>query len=177
MAEPLFNRFAHVYIKTTPEKWLKWASENNIHPLIYGFIAYQKEAVLRTEYNGITPNADPRKWEMASHMLYKTNNPHMLRSLIGEETTDKFINFCNQYIITLEDVINNNYHEEDLSNMTRMAKYATVFPLALVKEENYELVRNFVSKLGDEFVSLFDATWSIGNKERLIKVKNIRNNQ
>ena len=31
LAEPLFNRFAHVYIKTTTEKWLKWASENNIY--------------------------------------------------------------------------------------------------------------------------------------------------
>lgn len=27
LAEPLFNRFAHVYIKTTLEGWLKWASE------------------------------------------------------------------------------------------------------------------------------------------------------
>ena len=35
IAEPLFNRFAHVYIKTTTESWLKWASENNIHPAIY----------------------------------------------------------------------------------------------------------------------------------------------
>ena len=31
LSEPLFNRFVHVYIKTTVEKWLKWASEKNIH--------------------------------------------------------------------------------------------------------------------------------------------------
>ena len=29
LAEPLFNRFAHVYIKTTLENWLEWARENN----------------------------------------------------------------------------------------------------------------------------------------------------
>lgn len=43
LAEPLFNRFAHVYIKTTTESWLKWASEHNIHPAIYSYIAYKKE--------------------------------------------------------------------------------------------------------------------------------------
>lgn len=34
LAEPLFNRFAHVYIKTTLEGWLKWASEK-IHTQQY----------------------------------------------------------------------------------------------------------------------------------------------
>ena len=29
MAEPLFNRFAHVYINTTVDSWLKWASTSN----------------------------------------------------------------------------------------------------------------------------------------------------
>lgn len=29
MAEPLFNRFAHVYINTTVESWLKWAKTPN----------------------------------------------------------------------------------------------------------------------------------------------------
>ena len=34
MAKPMFSRFAHVYIKTTTQEWLKWASQNNIHPAI-----------------------------------------------------------------------------------------------------------------------------------------------
>ena len=97
------------YIKTTTEKWLKWASENNIHPAIYSYMAYKNGEVLRSEYNGEKPNADPRKWEMASKMLYKTNKPEMLRALIGEEITKEFVAFCNQKVITLEDVIKGNY--------------------------------------------------------------------
>ena len=27
LAEPLFNRFAHVYIETTVDSWLDWAAE------------------------------------------------------------------------------------------------------------------------------------------------------
>lgn len=65
LAEPLFNRFAHVYIKTTTESWLKWASEHNIHPAIYTYIAYKNGETLRSKYDGEKPNADPRKWEMA----------------------------------------------------------------------------------------------------------------
>ena len=57
MAEPLFNRFAHVYIHTTVDSWLKWAStpkekyerldykeeepEAKIHPSVYAYIAYK----------------------------------------------------------------------------------------------------------------------------------------
>ena len=97
LAEPLFNRFAHVYIETNTNTWLKWAVENNIHPAIILFIEEKNGSALRTAFNGVLPNADPRKWEMASKILYETNNPEMLRSLIGEELTKEFIEFCVSY--------------------------------------------------------------------------------
>ena len=166
LAEPLFNRFVHVYIETTLEKWLLWASENNIHPAIYGYIAYKKGEVLRTNYNGETPNADPRKWEMASKMLYATRRPEMLRGLIGEEITKEFCSFCNQKVITLEDVLNDNYTLEDLEmNISEM--YATTLTLTQVDINNVEKVRNFVMKLGNEFCSLFDSLWIHNDVERL----------
>ena len=110
MAEPLFNRFAHVYINTRVEDWLKWAmdeednqrldyeesKDEQIHPAIISYIENRNNRginVLRTKFDGIVPNADPRKWDMASKVLYKTNKPHMLRSLIGGELTDDFILF------------------------------------------------------------------------------------
>lgn len=166
LAEPLFNRFVHVYIETTLEKWLLWASENNIHPAIYGYIAYKKGEVLRTNYNGETPNADPRKWEMASKMLYATKKPEMLRGLIGEEITKEFCSFCNQKVITLEDVLKDNYTLEDLE-MNTAEMYATTVTLTQVDINNIEKVRNFVMKLGNEFCSLFDSLWIHNNEERL----------
>ena len=166
LAEPLFNRFAHVYIKTTTEKWLKWASENNIHPAIYSYIAYKNGEVLRSEYNGEKPNADPRKWEMASKMLYKTNKPEMLRALIGEEITKEFVAFCNQKVITLEDVIKGNYNENDLQ-LNTAERYATTMGLTQVDEENVEKVREFVKILGEEFTSVFDILWSKNDESRL----------
>ena len=167
LAEPLFNRFAHVYIKTTTESWLKWASENNIHPAIYSYIAYKNGETLRSEYNGEKPNADPRKWEMASKMLYKTGNPEMLRALVGEDITREFAKFCNQQVITLEDVINDNYTEQDIQLLNTAERYATTMGLLQVDINNLDKVRNFLSELGKEFCSIFDLKWCHGDEERL----------
>ena len=173
MSEPLFNRFAHVYIETTVEKWLTWASENNIHPAIYAYIACKKDAVLRTKFTGEKPNADPRKWEMASKVLYKTNQPHMLRSLVGEELTADFIAFCSEQVLSVEDVINHTY-DDSVFNMNLSEKYATTVGLATVTEENLETVRDFVTKLGPEICSTFDVVWSRGNEQRLEKIAELK---
>lgn len=173
IAEPLFNRFAHVYIETTVDSWLKWASDNNIHPAIYAFIAYKKDKVLRSEYNGEKPNADPRKWEMASKVLYKTGRPEMLRALVGEDITQEFIYFCNQRVITLDDVLNDNYSEKDLQmNISEM--YATCVALSSVDEVNFKKVHNFVLRLGAEFCSLFELLWVHGDDKRLEMVYEMR---
>ena len=174
LAEPLFNRFAHVYIQTTPEKWLKWASENNIHPAICAYIAYTKGNAIRSKYDGEKPNADPRKWEMASKVLYKTGNPQMLRALVGEDITCEFVRFCNQQVITLEDVINGNYSERDIQLLDTSSRYATTMGLSQVDEENMEKVRSFVTNLGAEFVALFDSLWTHGDESRLERIAGIK---
>ena len=176
LAEPLFNRFAHVNIKTTTENWLKWASVNNIHPAIYAFIAYKGEGVLRSKYDGKKPNADPRKWEMASKVLYATGNPKMLRSLVGEEITREFVAFCNEEVITLEDVINGNYTNEEIDELNTAEMYATTMGLVVVDEDNLEVVRNFAQKLGGEYRNIFDTLWTHNDESRLEKIAELNQN-
>lgn len=192
MAEPLFNRFAHVYINTTVDSWLKWASTSNeeyerldykdqkpkmkIHPAIYSYVAYKsysKKDVLRTPYNGEKPNADPRKWEMASKVLYATEKPEMLRALVGEDLTKDFVEFCKQKVITVEDVINNNYNDSDIK-ISVSEKYATAVGLSSVDENNLEVVREFVYKLGAEIGATFDSIWAHGDEIRLEKLVEIK---
>ena len=167
LAEPLFNRFAHVYIKTTTESWLKWASEHNIHPAIYSYIAYKKGETLRSKYDGEKPNVDPRKWEMASKMLYATGSPEMLRALVGEDITREFVQFCNQQVITLDDVINGNYTQRDIQALNTAERYATTMGLSQVDDTNLEKVRGFVTGLGAEFGAIFDALWTHGDESKL----------
>ena len=192
MAEPLFNRFAHVYIDTTVDDWLDWAmtpdknyealdyqrQENSfkIHPAIYAYIAYNEaisKYVLRTRYDGKKPNADPRKWEMASKVLYKTGKPEMLRALIGEDLTRDFIAFCTQKVLSIEDVLNENYFEEDLK-MDTSKKYITIVNLSLVDEENVEVIRDFVAKLGKELLATFYLLWTHGDETRLEKIAELK---
>ncbi len=77
----MFGRFAHVYINTDSEEWLKWALKrekdgkqllykgqqkiDGIHPAIVDYIRVNGDNVLKTQYDGVTPNADPRKWALA----------------------------------------------------------------------------------------------------------------
>ena len=174
LAEPLFNRFAHVYIKTTTKAWLKWASENNIHPAIYAYIAFKNGKVLRRKYDGKKPNADPRKWEMASKMLYATGKPEMLRALIGEDITNEFIQFCNQKVISLEDVLDENYGEVFLETLNIAEKYATTMGLTIVDDNNLKKVRDFVKKLGAEFTAIFDDMWAHGDAVKLKKIEELK---
>ena len=187
LSEPLFNRFAHVYINTTAESWLKWASTPNenyerldntkvineykIHPSIYAYISYKslmKKPVLRTKYNGVTPNADPRKWEMASKVLYATGKPDMLRSLVGKELTKDFMEFTKKEVITVEDVINYNVQDDDIKEMSIAEKYNLAVGLSVVNKENLEIVRDFVyNVVGKEIGATFDTLWTHGNEDRL----------
>ena len=184
MAEPMFNRFAHVYINTTVDSWLKWAStpkekyerldykeetQSTIHPAIYAYVAYKSYSghdVLRTPYTGDKPNADPRKWEMASKVLYKTKQPEMLRALIGEDLTRDFTAFASQQVICVEDVINHNYSSRDLE-MDISQKYATAVGLSSVSDEHFEIVRDFMKQVGAEPTAVFESIWTHGDEKRL----------
>ena len=119
LAEPLFGRFAHIYVDDNVKNWLNWATKNKMHPAIIAFIAFSNGSNLRTKYNGKTPNADPRKWEMAS-----TKNINLLEGLIGKDLTKSFKEFCKCETISLEDVINGNYTEYDLK-MDANKKFVT----------------------------------------------------
>ncbi len=192
--EPLFNRFAHVYISTTVDSWLRWAITpkeeyerldyeeflfpSKIHPAIYAFVAYNScigRDVLRTQYDGKKPNADPRKWEMASRMLFRTGQPEMLRSLIGKELTNEFIQFLRCCAISIYDVIGNRYTDEYLE-MDMSQKFITAVGLSFVDDENFEIVRDFMKKLGEEPRAVFEGMWAAGDEERLDKIKELREN-
>jgi len=192
MAEPLFNRFAHVYINTTARSWLKWAStpENSykrldniplekhrkIHPAVFAYIACKSgrgDEVLRTPFTGDLPNADPRKWEMASKLLYAAKQPEMLRSLIGEELTEDFVAFAKQRVLTVEDVLSGNYTQEDLE-MDLSQKYATAVSLSCAEDKDFEKVREFMKLTGPEPRAAFESMWAAGDGKRLEKIAELR---
>ncbi len=173
LAEPLFSRFGHIYISDNLKEWLDWAVNNNIHPAIIAYMTFTNGVNLRTKYNGITPNADPRKWEMASKVLYETSNVSLLNGLIGEEVTKSFIAFCKTKTISLEDVINGNY-DDNAFVMDTNQKYVTALSLSRVDINNFEKVYNFMVKVGEEPLALFENLWAKNDQDRLEKLREIK---
>lgn len=190
LSEPLFGRFAHVYIDTDSEEWLKWAlkrkkegkqliykepQENKgIHPAIIDFIRVNGDNALRTPYDGVHPNADPRKWALASKALYQSNNPNVLRAFVGESLTQNFIEFCKTNLITIEDVLNDRYRIEDVPFDSSLRWYTTIC-LSTVDDDNVDKVREFVGKLGKEYLAVFDYEWSKDNEQRIMRLYNQSN--
>ena len=192
MAEPLYDRFAHVNIETNAENWLEWAvtpesfyerldykkeaePKQKIHPAIYAYISYKGDEVLRTPYNREhpEPHADPRRWKMASDMLYASNNPSTLRAIVGEDLTREFIYFCQLPTITIEDVLKGNYTQEEIEEMDLGRKLATVSGLVAVDSDNMPKVREFTKKLGAEVCKKFEVQWTHGDEERLEQLQEI----
>ena len=190
MAEPLYDRFAHVNIETEAEDWLKWAvtpdnfyerldynkqtePKQKIHPAIYAYISYKGDEVLRTPYDREhpEPHADPRRWKMASDMLYSSNNPNTLTAIIGEDLTQDFIYFCKLPTITIEDVLKGNYTQEELEKMDLGRKLATVSGLLAVDSKNMLKIREFTKKLGPELCKKFEIQWTHGDEERLEQIQ------
>lgn len=185
LSEPLFGRFAHVYINTDSEEWLKWAlnrkkegrkleysvpvEHTTIHPAIVDYIKVNGDKVLRTPYNGKTPNADPRKWALASKALYECNNPNVLRAFVGEEIAKDFVKFSKFKLVTIDDVINDRCTPESIPTDPSLRWY-TALCLSSVDEENLDKVREFVEKLGNEFLAMFDFEWSKNDEQRIIKL-------
>ncbi|MEM5768238.1 MAG: hypothetical protein AAGU32_08115, partial [Bacillota bacterium] len=147
---------------------------HKIHPAVYAFIAYKKESALRSRYTGEKPNADPRKWEMASRILYQTGKPEMLRALVGSELTHEFCHFCRQQAISLQDVLDGCYDRKLIEAMDVSERYAAAVGLSFTEEDDLETVRNFVLELGPEFCAVFDALWTRGEAPRLERVDELK---
>lgn len=176
LTEPFFRRFNHLYIETTLESWLLWASKHNIHPAIYAFVASRgngKEQILRTECDGKNPCVDPRKWEMASKLLYDCKNPKALTATIGKKLTEEFIQFCKIPVITLDQVIKGEYNEK-MPRLQIDEGYATLIGLAACNDKDIEVVREFVKKyvIPDQYQN-FVMMWTRGDQNRIDKIKEL----
>ena len=152
LAEPLFGRFAHVYIRTTVENWMPWAVRRRINPFVLEFLA-NNDLYLRTPFTGTEPHADPRRWEMASRALDASGNDFaLLEPIVGRDTAESFVKFfkAQQQLAVL-----GHYTDEELRRFSIARKYQLAqqcLNLAAAKEqEALELVR----RLGPEYEAWF----------------------
>lgn len=70
MPSPLANRFSHFELVVNGEAWLEWATNNNVHPYIVGFLTVNKDSLFKFDpKSGHKAFPTPRSWTKGSNGL------------------------------------------------------------------------------------------------------------
>lgn len=104
MSSALANRFDHFDVEADYEDWLKWATVNQIHPAITGYIKVRPHQLFQMSENKTTLERgwpSPRSWERVSTMLKVFGGTDsILRKtvygLIGNGTGGEFMEYFKQ---------------------------------------------------------------------------------
>ena len=186
LTNALFRRFSHIYYEVDKQSWLDWATgiskvtkqehvehdktpRARIHPAIVAFVMSRDDGILNQELDEENPHivTDPRKWEIASQVLYSTKNPKALAPAIGEELTADFTDFVQNIQLSVEDVVKGRYNERDFVEMAIDRKLSTLLGLVTADEKNLGVVRGFIQEhLGKEILATYDSLWIRNDPER-----------
>ena len=153
LAEPLFGRFAHIYIRTTVENWMPWAVEHRMNPFVMEFLA-NNDLYLRTPYTGTEGNADPRRWEMVSRVLDSSGNDFaLLGPIVGQETAEAFVRFFKTRC-QLESL--GSYTDEELAKMSVARKYQLAQQCLQLSSTRRDEAIALMNRLGGEYLAWFE---------------------
>ena len=107
MPAALANRFVHLDFEVDYDDWRAWAVANEVHPLVIGYLALQREQ-LSTKADGSSHAfATPRSWEIASDAI-KTlgldgSVKDVLVGIVGEGAAIGFLGYS-ESTLTEKDV-------------------------------------------------------------------------
>ena len=153
LAEPLFGRFAHIYIRTTVENWMPWAVRSSINPYVMEFIA-NNDLYLRTPYTGTEGNADPRRWEMVSKVLDSSGNDFsLLTPIVGRDAAEAFLRFFEARRELTEMA---NYSDADIARFSVARRYQIAQQCLCLVSSKPEEARALVKRLGSEYLAWFE---------------------
>jgi hypothetical protein len=136
--------------------------------------------VFYTPYDNDNPPKhvlDPRGWEQTSDIIYSNNGElrlELLANKVGSNIAQNILAFAKQPVITVEDIVSG---EIDASAIPKAydAKYSMAMRLRNATEEELAPVRAFVKEfLGDEMLSVYDATWVGKDKDRAIFLEELK---
>ena len=153
LAEPLFGRFAHIYIRTTVENWMPWAVQHRLNPYVLEFIA-NNDLYLRTPYLGTEGHADPRRWEMVSKVLdHSGNDFSLLPPIVGHEAADAFVRFfkAQQEMDSL-----GNYSDEEIKKFSVSRRYQLAQQCLYLAKARPEEAEALVERLGNEYLAWYE---------------------
>jgi len=191
LTNALFRRYCHIYYDVNKNEWFDWAtslqgegsqtishvkqdkSQAKVHPAIIAYVMSRNNDVLNQDLDEENPKivTDPRKWEIASRVLYSTNNPYTLSPAIGEDLTTDFVDFVKDIQLSVDDIKNGNYDKNSLKEANFGKKISTIAGLCMADEADLPVVRQFIHDNFDkEMLATYDTMWINNDPERAITI-------
>tara|TARA_X000000950_G_scaffold16656_1_gene18110 strand:+ start:3589 stop:4674 length:1086 start_codon:yes stop_codon:yes gene_type:complete len=95
MPSPLANRMVHIEMEVHFEDWLKWATTNEVHPDVVGYLSFAKQDLYDFDPASSSRGfATPRSWSFVSELIDDSLNNEQMTDLItgavGEGLAVKF---------------------------------------------------------------------------------------
>jgi len=97
MPAPLANRFVHVELRVDYDDWMIWATNNQIHPDVVGYVTFAKQDLYDFDPKGSSRSfATPRSWSFVSELLTddlpESTLTDLVAGAVGEGLAVKFMN-------------------------------------------------------------------------------------
>jgi len=146
LTSALSDRFLHYVCLASPQSWLKWADENNVHSTVKAFIQARPE-FLTKGFKGLTVNSNddkinpsPRSWKRVSDLMSEVEDEDMLKimvpGIIGSASSVEFFSTV-----------------EEIASLAPMSEY-----IRLGLSKNSEGLRNL---LPNKIAGLFGLGYSL----------------
>ena len=181
MSSALANRFVHFEIEANSEDWVKWATVNEIHPSVVGFINYKPALLFKMEGQNLEYGwPSPRSWERVSNCISIFNgNTELLRKvvygLVGNGVGLEFMEFfkmSSEFDSILEVMLNEsaNFELPEKADKKYAVVSAVIYHLWNGKstEDTEKRVNGFfkiLSKMPNDFGAMMIKAAMLGNKK------------
>jgi hypothetical protein len=164
MSTALANRFAHLEVRADPDAFIEWCNNNDIDPLIPGFIRFRPNLLYSMEGADLRAFPTPRTWARVAKCVNTDASVRfrLVASLIGEGPAGEFeVYMKGLNLPSLDDILADPKRCPIPKEPS--SKYALSSMLArYAKRENFSKIVQYVSRsdFGRDFetVTALDAT-------------------
>src|ERR1700735_3253440 len=155
----LRNRIVIINAEPNKKQWTAWAMDNNISPVITGFIRWRPELLMTEEIPSEGAFPSPRSWEAVSNILALQTSGSIEREMIlgtiGEGASIEFDAYLRtaRELPAIEAIIRDPAKAQVPKSPAQL--YALVTSLAQYTRERGESAMKYVARMPAEFALLY----------------------
>ena len=162
MPTPLANRLIHVYVRSDNDSWTQWAIDNDIEPVLIGFIRFRPELLNTFEQHVEKKSKDhafatERAWHAVNDLLKADPGAHpaLLAGTVGNGPATEFAAFRDiwQKMPSIDGILmspGSTAVPEDTA-----VRYAVCTALgSRVTGDNFDLIVEYVERMPAEFTMM-----------------------